>query len=75
MLYRPDQKKWSELSNRQKAVIVGLAVLQIGLLVAALVDIKRRPAGDIRGSKWMWGAVSLINYFGPVAYFLWGRKR
>jgi hypothetical protein len=52
-------------------------VAQFALLAAALVDIYRRPAEEIRGSKWPWVAVAFVNFMGkgPVAYFLFGRKR
>jgi hypothetical protein len=50
-----------------------------GLLkIAALVDLARRPASTVRGSKPRWAvAVALVNSFGfvPLAYFVFGRKR
>jgi len=48
------------------------------LKIATLVDLARRPANGVRGSKARWAAaVSLINSLGvvPLAYFTWGRKR
>jgi hypothetical protein len=50
---------------------------QFALLAAALVDIHRRPAEEINGSKWVWSAVALVNFMGigPLVYFLFGRKR
>jgi hypothetical protein len=62
-----------ELSDpKTVAVIAGM----LGLLAVALFDIKRRPASQIRGSKGMWVALSLINWvIGPVAYFIFGRRR
>ena len=49
--------------------------LQLGLLSAALNDLRRRPASRIRGPKALWVVISLVNYLGigPVAYFLFGR--
>lgn len=47
----------------------------LGLLAVTLIDIKRRPASKIRGSKQMWTALSFINWvLGPVAYFIFGRR-
>ena len=40
----------------------------------ALADIRRRPAAEIRGNKWIWTGVSFINFVGPISYFLFGRK-
>jgi hypothetical protein len=48
------------------------------LKVAALIDIKRRPASQIRGPKWVWAAVvTVVNSLGgvPLAYFAFGRRR
>jgi len=45
---------------------------------AALIDIKRRPASQIRGPKQVWAAaVAIINSAGvlPISYFVFGRRR
>ena len=47
----------------------------MSLQIAALVDIRRRPAEQIKGRKAAWVAVSFINTFGPLAYFKFGRRR
>ena len=72
----PD-KKWSDLTAREKAPFVIRGVVQFTLLVAALVDIYRRPAEEIRGSKWLWSAAAFVNFMGigPIVYFAFGRKR
>jgi hypothetical protein len=43
--------------------------------VATLIDIKRRPADQINGSKRMWTAMAFVNIVGPIAYFAIGRRR
>ena len=68
-------KQWQDLTDRQKRGIVLLGALQIALLVAALIDLRRRPADAINGSKRLWTAVVFINGIGPIAYFVVGRKR
>ena len=70
----PNQR-WSDLSPTQKATVVLSAAIQLGLLAAALVDIYRRPAAEIRGNKKVWVAAAFMNFVGPIAYFLLGRKR
>ncbi len=70
--------KWSDVPPRARQLIVAAAVVDAVLKVAALIDMKRRPASQIRGSKWMWAlAVLLINSAGgaPVAYFAFGRRQ
>lgn len=57
-------------------VTIGVIAAMLGLLAVALVDIKRRPADQIRGPKQLWTVLSLINWvIGPVAYFIFGRRR
>ena len=68
---------WRELTPRQRKAMMVRGALQLGLLSAALNDLRRRPAGQIRGPKPLWLAISLANYLGagPIAYFLLGRRR
>jgi hypothetical protein len=69
------RKKWSDLSTGQKRGIALSGAVQIGLLIAALIDIHRRPVEQVRGSKWVWTAISFINFAGPISYFAFGRGR
>jgi hypothetical protein len=48
---------------------------QLGLLVAALVDIYGLPAPGLRGRKRLWAAVASVNFVGPISYFLIRRRR
>jgi hypothetical protein len=71
-------RKWSDLSPGTRRLIIVAAVAEGILKVAALVDIARRPADQIRGPKWAWiPTVVLVNSFGgaPLAYFAFGRRR
>ena len=69
------KRSWSNLGPTQKATVVLSATIQLGLLAAALVDIYRRPAAEIRGNKRLWVAVAFVNFVGPISYFLFGRGR
>ena len=69
------KRKWNELTPVQQATIAGVGLVQIVLLIAALVDLRRRPAGQINGNKKLWTLAAFINFVGPVAYFVFGRKR
>ncbi|WP_207393972.1 PLD nuclease N-terminal domain-containing protein [Actinomadura formosensis] len=68
-------RKWSELSRRERSLVMGAGAVQVTLLAAALVDIQRRPAEQINGPKRLWRVLAFINYAGPICYFLFGRKR
>jgi phospholipase D-like protein len=70
--------KWSELSHGTRRLLLAAAAVEGGLKTAALVDIKRRRAREIRGPKWAWVvAVVAVNGFGaaPLSYFAFGRRR
>ena len=72
------KKRWRDLDPRTRRVIVVAAAIEGALKVAALVDLKRRPAEQVRGSKKIWtAAIVLTNSAGavPVTYFLGGRRR
>jgi hypothetical protein len=68
-------KQWRDLTAAQKRGIVLLGALQLTLLAAALIDIRRRPADAINGSKRLWTISVFVNFVGPIAYFVFGRKR
>jgi hypothetical protein len=72
------RRKWSDLSGRTRKLLITAAVAEGTLRVAALVDIKRRPASQIRGRKWVWAAVvAVVSSAGivPTSYFIFGRRR
>jgi hypothetical protein len=50
-------------------------MLQLGLLVAAELDIQRRPDASVNGPKVAWRLACLVNFVGPLSYFRWGRRR
>ncbi|MGE5602144.1 MAG: PLDc N-terminal domain-containing protein [Nitrososphaerales archaeon] len=68
-------KKWSELPTGQKVAGLLLAVVQYSLLIAALWDIWHRPVDRINGNRRIWTTAVFVNFIGPIAYFLFGRKR
>ena len=68
-------KQWKDLRDTQKRSIVLLGALQFALLITALIDIRRRPADAINGSKRLWTIIVFVNFVGPIAYFMFGRKR
>jgi hypothetical protein len=74
MIMVSKQKRWRELSEAQQVSIIILGVVQIALLVGALWDIYQRPPEKINGHKAWWTLASFVNFFGPIAYFSFGRK-
>ncbi|MAU80969.1 PLD nuclease N-terminal domain-containing protein [Gordonia sp. Z-3] len=68
------KKRFSQLPPESRALIIVGAIVQFALQGAALRDLKRRPAEQVKGPKPLWVALSFLNYFGPIAYFVVGRK-
>lgn len=71
------KKRWSDLSPAVRRWILVGAVFEGVLKVAALVDLRRRPADRVRGSKAKWAAAIIVaNSAGavPIWYFLRGRR-
>jgi hypothetical protein len=72
------RQQWSDLDERTRKLIISMAVAEGILKLAALIDIKRRPASQIRGRKWMWASVvTVVSSAGviPISYFLFGRRQ
>ena len=69
------ERRWANLSDRQRALLLTAAAAELSLKIAALIDIQRRAADRIRGPKALWRAAMAVNLLGPVSYFAIGRKR
>lgn len=53
--------------------LIPLALIQFALLLAALLDLLRRP--KTRGPKWLWAfLIVFVQMLGPIAYFVFGRE-
>jgi hypothetical protein len=68
--------KWSDLSPRTRWIITAAAIAEAGLKAAVLIDLRRRPASQVRGSKKLWAASMIVNSAGliPISYFAFGRR-
>ncbi len=59
--------------ERYIPLLIPVILIQLGLMIAALVDLVRRA--QTHGPKWVWVLVIiLINFIGPIVYFVAGRK-
>jgi hypothetical protein len=70
-------KSWSDLSPAVRKAIVAGATVDTALKAAALLDLKRRSAAEVRGSRLAWAlALTLVSSAGllPLTYFLRGRR-
>ncbi len=61
------------LIQKYLPLIIPIILLELGLLIAALVDIIRRE--KTKGPKWVWIIVVVaFNLLGPIIYFIFGRE-
>ena len=72
---RMKKKTWKEMPPAARFGTVLIGIAQMALMVAAQRDISRRPAELINGPKAAWRMAALINFIGPMGYFIFGRKR
>jgi hypothetical protein len=72
------RRQWSDLSGRTRRLLAITAVAEGILKLAALIDLTRRPASQVRGPKWLWATVvTVVGSAGvvPIAYLLFGRRQ
>ena len=68
------KKEWSEFSPRQRQAIYVIAAVETVMTAAALLDLARRPGGEVRGPKLAWLLAVFVQPVGPIAYFAVGRR-
>jgi len=63
---------WSQIS-KYLPLIIPLIVIQLGLMIAAILDLIKRE--KTRGPKWLWAIIAIfVNIIGPILYFVVGRE-
>ena len=70
-------RRRNDLSPRTRWILTAAAAAEAGLKAAALLDMRRRPATQIRGSKKTWALAMIVNSAGliPISYFVFGVRR
>jgi hypothetical protein len=57
------------------ALVAPIVVIQLGLMIAALIDLEREDRRVRGGSKLVWALVIVfVNLLGPILYFVAGRE-
>jgi hypothetical protein len=72
------RQRWRDLPTSQRAVIVTVGTVDVGLRIWALADLAQRSATSVRGPKAGWAlGLSAVSSAGalPLAYLLLGRRR
>lgn len=69
------KRRWRDLPKGTRRGLGIAASVQFALFASALVDLLRRPSAQVRGGrKWAWLPVLFVNFVGPIAYLLFGRR-
>ena len=69
-----EKKRWQDLTQRQRALIVAGGAVELAITTVALVDLARRPKRLVRGRKRFWLMSFGVQPFGPIAYLAFGRR-
>jgi hypothetical protein len=57
------------------ALVAPIIVIQLGLMIAALIDLERNERRVRGGSRLVWALVIVfVNVVGPILYFVAGRE-
>ena len=57
------------------ALLLPIVIIQLGLMIAALIDLEKEERHVRGGSKLVWAVVIVfLNIVGPLVYFLAGRE-
>jgi hypothetical protein len=57
------------------ALNIAQGIINVALIIWAVRDIRRRDAAEIKGNRKFWLVAAFAPPIGPIAYFLFGRKR
>jgi hypothetical protein len=68
------RRTWRDFTPGQRKALAAGVLFQLTLLGAALADLRRRSPDELRGGKRLWVPAVFVNFVGPIAYFLIGRK-
>lgn len=67
-------KRWRDLTPTQQKLIAVAGVAEVVLTTLAARDLARRTREAVRGPKPFWRLAFAVQPFGPIAYFLLGRR-
>ncbi len=68
-------KRWKAAAPAVKPQAIARSIINLAFLIWAVRDIRRRSADEIKGNRKFWLAAAFVTPIGPIAYFIFGRKR
>jgi hypothetical protein len=69
------QLTWKGLDTGRKAGVLVTGAVQMALAATAWRDLSKRAASQINGPKGLWAVIIAVNWVGPIAYFIGGRRK
>jgi hypothetical protein len=69
------QRAWNDLSPREQTGVLVVGSVQLALAATAWTDLARRQAALVNGPKLLWAVIIGVNFIGPIAYFVGGRRK
>ncbi|MET0716329.1 MAG: PLD nuclease N-terminal domain-containing protein [Mycetocola sp.] len=69
------QLTWKNMEPGQKAAVFVTGTVQMILAATAWRDLAKRSASQINGPKGLWAVIIAVNWVGPIAYFVGGRRK
>ncbi|MFP5315301.1 MAG: hypothetical protein ACLGHS_07970 [Actinomycetes bacterium] len=69
------KKRWSDLTDGEKTLVLTLGSTQLALATTAWLDLATRPHSQVNGPKGAWAVVIGLNLAGPLLYFWKGVRR
>jgi hypothetical protein len=66
---------WNDMSPGRKVGVFVVGTVQLILAITAWRDLASRADNQVNGSKRLWAAIIAINWVGPIAYFVKGRRQ
>jgi hypothetical protein len=71
---RRAKKSWSDLSPAARTAIIIGGIAEVVVTALALRDLACRPGRQVRGPKLLWVTSFVVQPFGPLLYFVAGRR-
>ena len=71
----PAKPKTKRPASAAQARALGQGIINLTLMILTIRDIRRRSDEEINGKRKFWMMAAFAPPIGPIAYFIFGRKR
>ena len=67
--------KHGRKTSAAQAGAIGRGLINLALMIFTIRDIRRRSDEELNGKRKLWLMAAFTPPIGPIAYFIFGRKR